>query len=401
MAAMVDYHRSQDAEVVREITNLEASFAHLPEKFFLLDKIGEGTFSCVYTAVDLLRDQYDNRWEQQMTATLSDRSVVALKRIHVTSAPLRIANELEILATLSDSAHVARVITALRDGDQVIVVMQYVQHTDFRCFYRAGDMELVRNYMVELLKGLQYCHDNGVIHRDIKPTNFLFNTATGRGVLVDFGLAEFWTAGGACPCTNGGWEATYSSPSIQAGYRKDDPRPGRRANRAGTRGFRAPEVLFKCNAQTTKIDVWAAGVILLMFLSKRFPFFNSLDDSEALVEVATIFGRTKMQKCALLHGCVFETTIPTIRESGHPFPQFLDWCNHVRRDADNDPIDPEEASAIDLLSKLLDPDFRTRLSARDALRHDFLASRSAPLQTFSLPAEIQASSQASECPTTE
>lgn len=34
-------------------------------------------------------------------------------------------------------------------------------------------------------------------------------------------------------------------------YLKHDQRPAKRANRAGTRGFRAPEVLFKCQSQTT------------------------------------------------------------------------------------------------------------------------------------------------------
>ena len=49
------------------------------------------------------------------------------------------------------------------------------------------------------------------------------------------------------------------------------------------------------------IDVWSAGMILLFFLTKKFPIFNSNDDTEALIEIATIIGRRKMEKTATLH----------------------------------------------------------------------------------------------------
>ncbi|XP_076316158.1 cell division cycle 7-related protein kinase-like [Tachypleus tridentatus] len=46
------------------------------------------------------------------------------------------------------------------------------------------------------------------------------------------------------------------------------------APRAGTPGFRAPEVLLKYKAQTTAIDVWSAGVIFLSLLSGSYLFFE-------------------------------------------------------------------------------------------------------------------------------
>jgi cell division control protein 7 len=92
-----------------------------------------------------------------------------------------------------------------------------------------------------------------------------------------------------------------------------------RANRAGTRGFRAPEVLLKCGDQTggqsicnfiifrkvtykfSAVDVWSAGMIMLFFLIEKFPLFRSNDDTEALMEVASIVGRRRMEKAATLH----------------------------------------------------------------------------------------------------
>ena len=48
----------------------------------------------------------------------------------------------------------------------------------------------IKNYMINLLAGCEYIHSLGIIHRDIKPTNFLYNIELGRGVLCDFGLAQ-------------------------------------------------------------------------------------------------------------------------------------------------------------------------------------------------------------------
>jgi len=92
-------------------------------------------------------------------------------------------------------------------------------------------------------------------------SNFLFDPISRQGVLVDFGLAEYEDPADAerCPCSS--VEAyrherpsrdSQRAPSFSEapGYLKHDQRPAKRANRAGTRGFRAPEVLFKCQSQT-------------------------------------------------------------------------------------------------------------------------------------------------------
>uniref|UniRef100_A0A9J8CW49 non-specific serine/threonine protein kinase n=1 Tax=Cyprinus carpio carpio TaxID=630221 RepID=A0A9J8CW49_CYPCA len=62
------------------------------------------------------------------------------------------------------------------------------------------------------------------------------------------------------------------------------------APRAGTPGFRAPEVLTKCLNQGTGIDMWSAGVILLSLLSGRYQFFKASDDLIALTYIMTIQG---------------------------------------------------------------------------------------------------------------
>lgn len=163
--------------------------------------------------------------------------------------------------------------------------------------------------------------------------------------------------------SNSLWSLNGSKMSI--GYPKNDSRPSRRANRAGTRGFRAPEVLFKCTSQTTKIDIWSAGVILLTFLGRRFPFFHSIDDVDALIEMASIFGTRRMKQAASLHGQVFETTIPTIGEKGYGWEKIVKWASCVEE------LTGCEKQGVRLLANLLEYDPAKRFTAKEALRHEF------------------------------
>lgn len=161
--------------------------------------------------------------------------------------------------------------------------------------------------------------------------------------------------------------------SPPTGYPKNDQRPSRRANRAGTRGFRAPEVLLKCTAQTAKIDIWSAGVILLTILCQRFPFFNSADDVDAIVEIASIFGQKRMKTCAQLHGAVFECSLPSVGEKGFLLKQIVQWSVSSTRPDEREEIDPEVMECISFLELCLDLDPKKRISARKALTSDFLA----------------------------
>ena len=235
-------------------------------------------------------------------------------------------------------------------------------------------------YLRSLFTALKSCHAHHILHRDIKPTNFLYDPATQHGVLVDFGLAEReGTETKPCLChevretrrarqVNSVWAQTANGQN-QPGHPKNDTRPSKRANRAGTRGFRAPEVLFKCTEQTTAIDIWSVGVILLTILSKRFPFFNSADDVEAMIEIATIFGSKRMKGAGLLHGCVFETSIPTVGTQGFSLEKIILWSTCRNEDK---PLTAEEKLAVRFLERCMELDPSRRITAEEALEHEFL-----------------------------
>ncbi|KAI4260918.1 MAG: hypothetical protein LQ352_000073 [Teloschistes flavicans] len=402
---------AQVSETVREdMTKLEKTFQAKGLKFRMIDRIGEGTFSTVYKAEDMHYHFYQNDWDieaedgskwssppvkkrrhacsqdsQGRQRTMQPR-FVAIKKIYVTSSPTRIQNELELLHDLQGYRSICPLITAFRHLDQVVAILPYFRHQDFRMFYRQMTPYDIKIYFRSLFTALAAVHRHGIIHRDIKPTNFLYDISRRQGVLVDFGLAEReGTECSHCLCQDSNQSRRIKIENSKAfgqtpatGYPKNDQRPSRRANRAGTRGFRAPEVLLKCTAQTTKIDVWSVGVILLTILCQRFPFFNSADDVDALIEIASIFGQKRMKACALLHGTIFECSLPTVGEKGFLLKQIVQWSVSSVRPEERDDIEPDVMECINFLELCLELDPRKRISARKALTTDFLAEERSP-----------------------
>ncbi|KAJ2931030.1 hypothetical protein H1R20_g6060, partial [Candolleomyces eurysporus] len=365
----------EQEEILSEILDFTQAVPSLSGNYKLLDRLGTGTFSSVYKAIDLNYHTYDNSpWlghhppgssahYQSQERTEGRKAFVAIKRIYVTSGPERIKNELVIMESARGCRHVSQLVTAFRCEDQVAVVMPYHRNDDFRDYFQDLPMPGIKEYFRCLMRALRDIHTRGIIHRDVKPANFLFDPRTGQGSLCDFGLAQRFDSrvpsSGACLHTTGGTLAhphgeyllknEYSVEMVQmkqaearkkckelperVGYPDKDPRVPMKANRAGTRGFRAPEVLLK------SVDVWSAGIILLFFLTHKFPVFQANDDIEALMEIAAILGKSKMEKVATLHCRTFATNIPDI------VPEQMTWREFTERLNPELRVPPEPNSA--------------------------------------------------------
>ncbi|XP_031711060.1 cell division cycle 7-related protein kinase isoform X2 [Anarrhichthys ocellatus] len=347
-------------EVEIDIEILSKAVPQLAKVFRITDKIGEGTFSSVYLG------------EAQMLD--GRREMFALKHLIPTSHPTRIAAELQCLTVAGGRENVIGVTYCFRKDDHVVIVMPYMEHQAIVDIIGSLSFEEVRLYIFHLLTALRHIHQFGIIHRDIKPNNFLYNRNSTTYALVDFGLAQgtadthiellkdltglrkvprpVFGERNLNSCTRAPsttkqaaikTESVKPSKTEEPASRKCSsvsrgPLPARTqssgqrpqrtvqqgltcncyltdrvcnicmsrkpqvAPRAGTPGFRAPEVLTKCPNQGTAIDVWSAGVILLSLLSGRYPFFKASDDLIALTQIMSIRGSRETIQAAKAFG---------------------------------------------------------------------------------------------------
>ncbi|HEY9069015.1 MAG TPA: protein kinase, partial [Candidatus Ozemobacteraceae bacterium] len=156
----------------------------------------------------------------------------------------RFINEGRILATIS---HRAVISVYASDVDEALnvpfLVMEFVDGKPidrFRDPYLANQTLLIEHF-VELLEGIDACHQKGIIHRDIKPANILVNR-DGQLKILDFGIAK--TAK----------KQTKTGVAL------------------GTPHYMSPEQCLGKAEITAQADVYAIGVMLWEFLAGKLPF---------------------------------------------------------------------------------------------------------------------------------
>ena len=152
-------------EIQEEISHLYQDVPALKNNYNIIDKIGEGTFSSVYKAQDL-KGKVTSKYASHFWKS---PKYVALKKIYVTSSPQRIYNELNLLYILTGSSKVAPLCDAMRMRDQVIAILPYYPHDEFRTFYRDLPIKGIKMYIWELLQALNFVHSKAVsyTHLDV------------------------------------------------------------------------------------------------------------------------------------------------------------------------------------------------------------------------------------------
>lgn len=141
-----------------------------------------------------------------------------------------------------------------------------------------------------------------------------------------------------------------------------------KADRSGTRGFRAPEVMLKYCYQTTAVDMWAVGVMLLIILSGRYPFFDPSGDAEGILELAHIFGKSKMKEFTDYYGRRLHTNIPTIPNGELDLATL---CKDLNQEQVEKWDKEEFLLAVDLMKQCLSLIHTKRPTASEALNHPF------------------------------
>lgn len=192
---------------------------------------------------------------------------------------------------------------------------------------------LIKNYMFQLLKTLDHCHKNSIIHFDVKPRNILVDEKSQTIKLIDFGQSVFY------------WPETRYETKI------------------GTVAFNSPEILFKYSFIHYATDIWSAGCVLLhlLFPSQAEEYFSSKLVSKQIQKLNEKFGTN---------------TIKSFCDSRHIVYRRLENCapQTWEKFLKLEKVKSTSREVMDLLNRLLEFDPLQRITAAEALKHPFFNS---------------------------
>lgn len=150
------------------------------EKYRLLERLGKGGSGAVYLAAHVPMHRYV-ALKVLPAAQLQDKETLE-----------RFSREVRAIAAL-DHPHLVRAHDAGQDGATHFLVMEYVDGSSLHdVVAKTGPLpaERVLSYLQQAALGLQHVHENGLIHRDVKPSNLLLDRR-GHVRVLDMGLARF------------------------------------------------------------------------------------------------------------------------------------------------------------------------------------------------------------------
>ncbi|KAH9608737.1 hypothetical protein KSS87_019401, partial [Heliosperma pusillum] len=293
------------------------------DDYEVVRKIGRGKYSEVFEGINV------NSNERCVIKILKPVKKKKIKR------------EIKILQNLCGGPNTIKLLDIVRDQHSKTpsLIFEYVNSTDFKVLYPTLLDYDIRYYIYELLKALDYCHSQGIMHRDVKPHNVMIDHELRKLRLIDWGLAEFY-------------------------------HPGKEYNvRVASRYFKGPELLVDLQDYDYSLDMWSLGCMFAGMIFRKEPFFYGHDNHDQLVKIAKVLGTDELN--AYLNKNDIELT-PELdalvgRHSRKPWSRFINADNqHL--------VSPE---AIDFLDKLLRYDHQDRLTAKEAMLHS-------PVIAFSL-----------------
>ncbi|KAJ3602447.1 hypothetical protein NHX12_030202 [Muraenolepis orangiensis] len=203
---------------------------NLKHRYDFLETLGKGTYGKVKKAKER---------SGRMVAIKSIRK----EKIKDEQDLVHIRREIEIMSSLSHP-HIITIYEVFENKDKMVIVMEYASRGDLYDYI--GETQKItereaRHFFRQIVSAVHYCHQNGIVHRDLKLENILLD-GNGNIKIADFGLSNLYHDDEYLQTFCG--SPLYASPEIVNG-----------------RPYRGPEV-----------DTWSLGVLLYTMVHGTMPF---------------------------------------------------------------------------------------------------------------------------------
>lgn len=260
-------------EADRSLAALSSSATNVTLRWQQGQFIGGGTFGSVYAAINL-----DSNY------------LMAVKEIRLQDPQLipviaqQIQEEMRVLEVL-DHPNIVSYYGIEVHRDKVYIFMEYCSGGSLAGLLEHGRIEdetFIMVYALQLLEGLAYLHQAGIVHRDIKPENILLDH---NGVIkyVDFGAAKIIARQGKTVANADAFVNAVGHKDIMG---PKEPHRNHHKTMTGTPMYMSPEVIrgdaSKLVERQGAVDIWSLGCVILEMATGRRPW-SSLDNEWAIM----------------------------------------------------------------------------------------------------------------------
>lgn len=272
--------------------------------------------------------------------TAKDGTRVAVKKLKKSDGDeTYLKREVENLRLCAHENVIKLVEVCTNPREEIFLVFEYCEY-DLKTILAETplDTPLVKNFLRQLLRGLQHIHSKELIHRDLKPPNIMINRL---GVLkiIDLGSSRKLKQEGSM------------TPDMV------------------TLRYRAPEIFLGAKRYSSAVDMWSAGCIFAEMITGS-PLLDGTSELEQIDKMCTLLGSPTK---ATWPG--FDK-LPHAQELVFPYQPRNTVRTQIKTLTDH---------AFDLLCKLLTYDPVRRITAEAAVEHPYFTEEPLPAEIGALP----------------